>query len=148
MQTIDILLNLIKESEGCKLKAYKCPAGKWTVGWGQTGKSIKEGTIWTQQHADDALDIAAKECLQQTFNESSILRQESPEKQAAIADFVYNLGIERYAGSTLKTYVDAKLWRQAANEIQKWNKARVNGKLVELPGLTTRRLKEAKLLYV
>ena len=29
-------LNLIKEFEGCRLEAYKCPAGVWTIGYGTT----------------------------------------------------------------------------------------------------------------
>ncbi len=27
----EILTKLIKDSEGCKLKAYQCPAGIWTI---------------------------------------------------------------------------------------------------------------------
>ena len=29
-------LRIIKEFEGCHLVAYACPAGVWTVGWGNT----------------------------------------------------------------------------------------------------------------
>jgi lysozyme len=51
MSALEILIKLIKDSEGCKLKAYKCPAGIWTIGYGQT-KGVKEGMVWTQQQAD------------------------------------------------------------------------------------------------
>ena len=54
MSALEILMKLIKESEGCSLKAYKCPAGVVTIGWGQT-KGIKEGMVWTQQQADEDL---------------------------------------------------------------------------------------------
>ena len=47
MTALEILMKLIKESEGCKLTAYKCPAGIWTLGFGQT-KGVKEGMVWTQ----------------------------------------------------------------------------------------------------
>lgn len=52
-------LNLIKLYEGCKLTAYKCPAGIWTIGYGNTyyeNKSkVKEGDKITQQRAEDLL---------------------------------------------------------------------------------------------
>ena len=39
--------DLIREFEGCKLVAYKCPAGVWTIGYGSTfyadGTPVKEG---------------------------------------------------------------------------------------------------------
>ena len=39
---------LIKKFEGCKLEAYKCPAGVWTCGYGST-KGVEEGDIWSQE---------------------------------------------------------------------------------------------------
>ena len=40
-------LNLIKEFEGLRLVAYKCPAGVWTIGYGHT-YNVKEGDVITQ----------------------------------------------------------------------------------------------------
>ena len=41
------MYGLIKKYEGCKLTAYKCPAGVWTIGWGSTiypsGQPVKSG---------------------------------------------------------------------------------------------------------
>ena len=34
------ILDLIKHFEGLNLKAYKCPAGKLTIGYGHTGKDV------------------------------------------------------------------------------------------------------------
>lgn len=39
---IDKAMTIIREFESCKLRAYKCPAGAWTIGWSQTA-GIKEG---------------------------------------------------------------------------------------------------------
>jgi lysozyme len=142
MTTREILAALIKESEGCKLKAYLCPAGKWTIGWGKTGKGITEGVKWTQQQADSALDATIDKVLADMFKASKSLLDESPSKQAAIADFVYNLGITNYKKSTLKLFVDSRQWEQARTEILKWNRG--GGKV--LPGLVKRRAKEAELL--
>ena len=141
MSALEILMKLIKESEGCKLKAYKCPAGIWTIGYGQT-KGIKEGMVWTQQQADEDLIKTALEVLNRAIKYSPILAGANMEKQAAIADFIYNLGIGNYSSSTLKKKVDVGDWIAASSEIKKWDKAA--GKV--LKGLTIRRQKEAALL--
>lgn len=47
-------VSLIKQFEGCRLKAYKCPAGVWTIGYGHTA-GVKKGDTITQQTADDYL---------------------------------------------------------------------------------------------
>jgi len=143
MSALEILIKLIKDSEGCKLKAYKCPAGIWTIGYGQT-KGIKEGMTWTQNQADEDLVKTALEVLNRAIKYSPILATANMEKQAAIADFIYNLGIGNYAKSTLKKKVDAGDWLAASSEIKKWDKAA--GKI--LKGLTVRRAKEAELLLL
>ena len=142
------LLELIKKYEGCHkrqadgtLIAYKCPAGVWTIGWGSTGRYIKEGTVWTQEKADERLAKDAQTAIDAALKASPIL-QGADFKLAAIADFVYNLGIGNYQSSTLKKRVDAGNWLEASQEIRRWNKA--GGKV--LAGLTDRREDEAKLL--
>ena len=141
MSALEILIKLIKESEGCKLTSYKCPAGIWTIGYGQT-KGIKEGMTWTQNQADEDLVKTALEVLNRSIKYSPILATANMEKQAAIADFIYNLGVGNYATSTLKKKVDVGDWMSAASEIKRWDKAA--GKV--LKGLTVRRAKEAALL--
>ena len=47
-------LDLIKKFEGCRLKAYKCPAGVPTIGYGHT-KGVKMGMTITQAEADEML---------------------------------------------------------------------------------------------
>jgi lysozyme len=144
MSALTILIKLIKDSEGCKLTAYQCPAGVWTIGWGVTGVDIKKGLIWTQEQADAELDILALDVLRRAMKSSPVLVLASASRQAAISDFIYNLGIGNYSKSTLKKYVDQKNWLAASGEIKKWNKA--NG--IPLKGLTIRRKKEADLLLL
>ena len=141
MSALEILIKLIKESEGCKLTSYKCPAGIGTIGYGQT-KGIKEGMGWTQNQADEDLVKTALEVLNRAIKYSPLLASVNMEKQAAIADFIYNLGVGNYATSTLKKKVDVGDWVSAASEIKRWDKAA--GKV--LKGLTVRREKEAALL--
>jgi lysozyme len=143
MSALELLIKLIKESEGCKLTSYKDCVGVITIGWGQT-KGIKEGMTWTQNQADEDLIKTALEVLNRAIKYSPILATVNMEKQAAIADFIYNLGVGNYAKSTLKKKVDAGDWLAASSEIKKWDKAA--GKI--LKGLTVRRAKEAELLLL
>jgi len=43
--------NLIKGFEGCRLEAYLCPAGIWTIGWGCT-RGVTPGMKISQEQAD------------------------------------------------------------------------------------------------
>lgn len=61
---------------------------------------------------------------------------------AAIADFAYNLGLERLKYSTLRKRVVSEDWAAVKQELVKW----VNGGGKKLPGLVLRRDAEAKLL--
>ena len=137
----DAMLALIRRFEGCKLRAYICPAGVWTIGWGATGQGVRAGTQWTQQQADDRLDSDAEAYAKAAGNLSTVLWFD-PDKHAAIADFCYNLGSTRYKSSTLKRRIDAGDWQGAAEELQKW----VWGGGRKLPGLVARRSAEAELL--
>jgi len=142
MDSLEILIKLIKDSEGCKLFAYTDPVGVITIGWGCTGTDIKKGLSWTQEQADAELDILAHDVLRKACKASPSLMTASPSQNAAIADFIYNLGIGNYTKSTLKKYVDQKNWLAASGEIKKWDKA--GG--TTLKGLTVRRKKESELL--
>ena len=47
-------LELIKSFEGCRLTAYQCAAGVWTIGYGHTS-GVKKGDKITQDQADSFL---------------------------------------------------------------------------------------------
>lgn len=141
---LKILTDIIRESEGCKLDAYLCPAGRATIGYGCAAKTIKIGMTWTQQQADDNLTEMANETLTTALAASPCLLNASPERQAALSDFIYNLGIGNYRKSNLKKAVDRQDWHQAQIEINKW----VNGGGKKLPGLVIRRKREAELLKI
>lgn len=136
-----ILLALIRRFEGCRLVAYLCPAGVWTLGWGSTGPGIKKGATWTQDQADARLDSDAMAYYMATIKASPGLALH-PEIAQAIADFVYNLGLTRYKASTLKKRIDAEDWDGACEQIVKW----VYGGGRKLPGLILRRQAEAEII--
>ena len=47
----ELAMAFVKAEETLRLKAYKCPKGVWTIGWGHTG-GIKEGDTCTREQAE------------------------------------------------------------------------------------------------
>ena len=135
------LYKLIKRFEGCHLKAYLCPAGVWTIGWGSTGPGIVKGTVWTQAQADARLEQDALVYATGAANLSPVLLFDD-NKLCAIADFCYNLGVSRYKISTLRKMVNAGDWDGAMVEMMKW--VRGGGRV--LPGLVKRCQARVELL--
>lgn len=127
---------LIREFEGLKLKAYKCPADVWTIGYGHT-KNVEEGQVIDNDEAENFLDADAEEALKGI---KSVVTVELTENQeAALISFVFNLGIGNLKKSTLLKVVNAG--EDPSGEFLKWNK----GGGVVLAGLTRRRQAEADL---
>lgn len=135
---LETALALIKPYEGCHLKAYKCPADKWTVGWGQTGKDIKEGTVWTQEQADAALEKSVAKFTEGVLKLVKVRLR--PEQIGALVSFAYNAGLGNLEKSTLLKLVNAKAdTEDIVKQFLVWNKA--GGK--PLMGLLYRRASEA-----
>ena len=42
--SVESAMDFIEAWEGCRLTAYKCPAGIWTIGVGHTGPDVHEAT--------------------------------------------------------------------------------------------------------
>lgn len=64
---------------------------------------------------------------------------------ASLLSLAYNIGVDAFRKSTLLRLLQNNNMIGASNEFVKWNKARVNGRLTELKGLTDRRLQEKEL---
>lgn len=135
-----ILIDLLKRFEGCRLSAYRCPAGIWTIGYGRT-TNVEPGMKITQQQADEWLYEEAHEVMKSALHLSPVLKNH-PIRHQAISSFIYNLGAGAYQKSTLKKRIDNEDFIGAAQEIKRWNKA--GGEI--LPGLVRRRTAEAELL--
>lgn len=139
MSVLDTAAPLVKKYEGCKLEAYKCPAGVWTIGVGHTGSDVHEGLKWTQAQADEALN---KDLLRALNDARKGIDVGLNDKQmAAIVSFVFNLGIGNFRNSTLLKKINKGDFLGASKEFGKWTYAA--GK--QLPGLVARREAEAKL---
>lgn len=132
-------LELIKRYEGLRLKAYKCPAGIPTIGYGHT-RGVTMGMTITEEIADRLLqeDVAPIERL---LNGMKINFRQG--QFDALCSWIFNLGSGSFNSSTLKKKIVAGASdKEILVEIRKWDKAKVNGKTVALPGLTKRRAEE------
>ena len=134
-----ILYDLIRHFEGKRLKAYLCPARVWTCGYGSTGPDVGPSTVWTDEQAESRMRQDASRFLTGTAKLCPCLSGQNLE---AIADFAYNLGLARLAGSTLRRRLNAGDIEGAKEELMKW--VRGGGRI--LPGLVARRAAEAALL--
>ncbi|MDE1868245.1 MAG: lysozyme [Thaumarchaeota archaeon] len=132
-------INMIKEFEGCRLEAYPDPVSggdPWTIGYGATGPDIKEGTVWTQEQADNDLSQRVNKLEDRV---RKIVQTDLPEGCfAPLVSFAYNLGIERLASSHLLTFINHREFDRAANEFPKWD--HVDGRVIA--DLVKRRNKE------
>ena len=118
MKISEVGVNLIKSFEGCSLKAYKCPAGVWTIGWGTTepinGIKPHEGMIITQQQADELLikNLKGYENAVNKYVTYSINQNQFD----ALVSFAYNCGNGALKTSTLLKKLNAGDVQGAANE--------------------------------
>ena len=101
MKTNEAGLSLIKSFEGLRLKAYKCPAGVWTIGYGHTGKDVKPGMTITREEAEALLkkDIELFEIgVEKVIDENITL---TSNQFSALVSFSFNVGLENFKKSTL-----------------------------------------------
>lgn len=127
-------INLIKQFEGCRLKAYKCPAGVWTIGYGHTS-GVKEGQVITQAQADAFL-ISDMEKFEKNINKFYEKYKWNQNEFDALVSFAFNIGsIDQLTANGTRSRA------VIAEKIINYNKA--NGKI--LPGLVRRRQAERKL---
>lgn len=107
------LLELLKQHEGCRLKAYKDTVGVWTIGY---GRNLQTMTI-TQKQAEEWLieDMHTAITAAKRFPEYAFLDTDA--RQAAFIEMVYNLGslgLSRF--TNMLTAIIAKDWAQVAIE--------------------------------
>lgn len=135
---------LIKSFESLKLKAYLCPAGKWTIGYGHTGKNVYDGLVISETLANQLLDKDIESVINSL--KPVIKNTELTANQfGAIVSLAFNTGPYAIKASTLIKKINSKDLLGSADEFLKWDKARINGVLKTLSGLTKRRTEERKL---
>lgn len=137
-------VELVKEFEGFSAKAYKCPAGIWTIGYGTTaaagvGITPKEGMTISQSDAEGYLHGALEKFASQI--EDAITAPINENEFGAFVSLAYNIGPGAFKKSSALSSFNAGDKAKSAKAILLWNKA--GGKV--LKGLTRRREAERKL---
>jgi len=131
-------LELIKKFEGCELKAYKCPAGVWTIGYGHI-KGVEEGMEITKEQAEEMLKEEIVEY--ENYVNTAVSVPLSQNHFDALVSWVYNLGNGNLTSSTMLKVLNAGEYEGVPAQIKRWNKA--GGKVLD--GLVRRREAEALL---
>ena len=136
MKSSDLLLNKIIDFEGCKLTAYRCPAGVWTIGVGHT-RGVKQGQKITEAQAISLLKGDLLPC-ENYVNNLGVCKTQG--QFDALVDFCFNLGTGALGRSTLLKFIrQGKAEQYIRGEFAKWVKS--GGKT--LAGLVKRRAWEA-----
>ena len=137
---------LIKKFEGCRLKAYKCPANVWTIGYGNTfyedGMKVKEGDVITQQRAEelakfiiDQFAVTIEPFIQKPLNDNQF---------SACVSLAYNIGTSGFKRSSVFKKLNINPNDPTiADSFKLWNKG--GGKV--LAGLVKRREAEIALYF-
>lgn len=129
-------------AEGLRQYAYFDPPGVLTVCYGTTGNDVIKGKRYSMDECRNLLErdmLAAIETVERCHPglPDNVL--------AAFGDAVYNIGPTVACNSTASKYLDMGQINYACDQLLRWDKARVAGVMVKLPGLTKRREKEREL---
>lgn len=138
--SVESAMNFVEAWEGCRLTAYKCPAGIWTIGVGHTKDVTEHDEITYEQ---------SREMLREDIEEvkrglAPFVNVHVTEGQfVALVSLAFNVGVSYVVHQCprLMRALNAGDCEACANEFLDIVKA--NG--VTLPGLVKRRREEAKL---
>lgn len=132
-------LNLIMKFEGCRLQAYRCAAGVWTIGYGHTA-GVSSGMKITRAQAEEYLKQDCRKFENYVNNKTyvPVTEQLNQNQFDALVSFAFNCG-----QGNLKKLCSGRTTAQIAAAIPKYNKAA--GKV--LSGLVRRRAAEQALFH-
>jgi len=141
-----------KQKDG-SCKAYRCPAGVWTCGYGATA-GVTQHTHWTVEQAEAAL---AAEMVEHEANVERLVKVSLNQGQFdALVSLCYNIGAGNLGKSALLKHLNNGDYARAASHFADFKYARVQGDTakrmkvkpgtsVVLPGLVERRANEAAM---
>ena len=136
LRTSNLGIEFIRSFEGCYLRAYKCPAGVWTIGVGNTSKA-KPGMTITKE---TAIIWLQEDCRRfERHVNTNCNRQLNQTKYDALVSFTFNCGY-RIRGN-LRTALNIGEDETVCSLISQY----VHAKGKVLKGLERRRKAEIKL---
>ena len=130
MRTGEAGLNLIKGFEGLRMQSYYTPSEQWSVGYGHTG-SAHHGMAVSEGQADMLLkrDIEPVERL----IDETVMTPLNRNEHDALVSFIFNVGADNFRRSSVLRRLNAGDRLGAADAMEMWSKAHVNGELVKEP---------------
>jgi GH24 family phage-related lysozyme (muramidase) len=138
---------LMHHFEGCKLKAYLCPAKVWTIGWGNTryedGRPVRQGDQITQARANELFQYKLR-----TEFEPGVIRAigdaaTTPAQFGAMVALAYNIGVGAFSRSRVASNHRAGRYEAASVSFMTW--VRGGRPLRVISGLVRRRKAERAL---
>lgn len=161
--------NIIKKWEGVEdgdpstvnLDPYLDPVGIWTIGWGHVVLDEKGNMLRGRWNRDKAKSVfpggitmaeadhlfRADLIRFERFVQRICTPQTTPGQFGAMVALCFNIGPTNFLGSTVARAHRAGDHKRAADAFLLFNKARVNGRLTVLRGLTNRR-RDERALYL
>ncbi|MEM6413205.1 MAG: lysozyme [Pseudomonadota bacterium] len=134
---------LIKRFEGLELRAYQDIAGVWTIGYGHTGDAAFAGNTIDGEMAEALLKEDVSVYEQGIIKHVKVYLNQN--QFDALCSWSFNLGVGALRRSTALKRLNVGDYTGAAHALTWYNKARMNGKLVEITGLVRRRAAEFDL---
>jgi lysozyme len=131
-------LDIVKYYEGFRAKAYICPAGVWTIGYGST-KGVKKGQVINEA---TAVSYLARDFTEFENVVNKLVKVPLNQDQFdALVTFVYNVGPQNFKTSTLLKLLNSGDYASVPAQMKRWNKG--GGKVLD--GLVKRRASEGVL---
>ncbi len=139
----DTMLNALKNWEGLRTTAYKCPSGVWTIGYGHTG-GVSAGQTITEAQAEQFLRQDLQSFENQVTNMANSAGVQLSQGQFdALVSFAYNCGGGALQKSGILGMLKEGKVDAAASKMNEY----VHGGGQVLPGLVSRRKVESSWLY-
>lgn len=152
------LLNAIAAVEGAHATEYTDIAGVRTIGVGHVilktdvfltaalGKRYEVGDKLTDKQILKllSLDISKFENAVRKFVKVPLKQHQFD----ALVMFTFNVGVGAFKRSTLLRKLNEGDYEEVSNQIMRWNKARVRGKLRPVQGLINRREMERQIFFM
>lgn len=142
-------IELIKEYEGFRIRAYICPAGVPTIGYGTTiypsGEKVSLGDVITKPQAERCLQHYVDSRILPVLSKTIPFWSEmNPNQRGALISFAYNLGENFYGAhgfETITRVLKNRLWDQVPKALMLY----VNPGSSFEAGLRRRRAQEGDL---
>jgi len=136
-------IDLLKHFESYEMKAYTCPAGVWTIGWGFTsvnGLKVKNGDVMPLEDANIEL-IKQLRTYENVVRKAIMIKKINQNQYDALVSLCYNIGGSSFRRSDIVKLVNSRNFIGACRIFNLWSKAAKK----RSKGLLRRRMSERNL---